>query len=175
MKTTKEEHAASRTYATAPRDRTKTKQDYGTPWEFVRAVERRFGPLVRDLAASAENAKAPLFYDESRNSLTVPWAEENHDGNLWLNPPFADIGPWAMKCRDQSLVRRREGGQGFIILLTPASIGSEWYANHVHGFAYVLGLSPRITFDGTDDPYPKDLMLSVYGYGLTGFGAWRWK
>ena len=38
----------------------------------------------------------------------------------------------------------------------------------------VLGLSPRLTFEGTDDPYPKDLMLSVFGYGLSGFGTWRW-
>ncbi len=39
----------------------------------------------------------------------------------------------------------------------------------------VLGLSPRLTFEGTKDPYPKDLMLSVFGYGMNGFDTWRWK
>ena len=47
----------------------------------------------------------------------------------------------------------------------------------------VLGLSPRLTFDGMApnpktgrvDGYPKDLMLSVFGMGLNGFDCWRWR
>lgn len=35
----------------------RSKQDYGTPWEFIRAVERRWGKLHVDLAAHSENAK----------------------------------------------------------------------------------------------------------------------
>ncbi len=171
MKTT--EHTEVRTYATSPRSKTKTKQDYGTPWDFVHAVEARFGPIVRDLAAHEKNAKAALFYDEARNSLTVPWSEEHPAGNLWLNPPFANIEPWISKAREETHVRRRR--RGFLIVLTPASIGTEWFNANVLGSAYVLGLSPRLTFEGETDPYPKDLMLSIYGYGLSGFGAWRWK
>ena len=39
----------------------------------------------------------------------------------------------------------------------------------------VLGLSPRLTFEGETDAYPKDLMLSVFGFGLHGFDTWRWR
>lgn len=149
----------------------RSKQDYGTPWAFVRAVEARFGPIAVDLAASAGNAKAPIFFSEEQNSLSIPWAVETHckGANLWLNPPFADIAPWAAKCAHES-VRRH----GLIFLLTPASIGCNWFAEHVRGKAIVLGISPRLTFEGTNDPYPKDLMLSVFGYGLYGFDTWRW-
>lgn len=156
----------------------KTKQDYGTPWEFIRAIEGRFGPVVCDLAASAHNAKCDAYYDQERNSLEVDWRTEHPDGLLWLNPPFADIEPWAAKCSSATLC-----GNGFIAMLTPASIGSQWFATYVHRRAMVFGLSPRMTFDGTPpnprtgklDPYPKDLMLSVFGHGMNGFDVWRWK
>jgi len=148
----------------------KSKQDYGTPMAFIRACEARFGKFARDLACTRENAKAHTgyFFPET-DSLTRPWAEGNPGGVLWLNPPFADIDPWAEKCVAESVKRH-----GLILLLTPASIGCGWFARHVIGKAMVLGLSPRLTFEGTTAPYPKDLMLSVYGYGLSGFDQWRW-
>lgn len=145
-------------------------QTYGTPWEFIRAVEARFGPLVCDLAASSENAKAPAFYSKEGNALVQDWHLDYPTGNLWLNPPFEDIGPWAEKCAAESTKRH-----GFILLLTPASIGSNWFAAHVNRKAMVLGLSPRLQFEGTTAPYIKDLALSVYGHGLSGADCWRWK
>ena len=151
------------------RPRTESRQDYGTPVEFIEAVEKRFGVLAYDLACTRENAKAPAgFYWPDEDALSKAWW--SFTGNLWLNPPFANIDPWAEKlakeCRDRL---------GFSFLLTPASIGTEWFSKHVATKAIVLGLSPRLTFDGCDDPYPKDLMLSVYGFGLHGFDTWRWK
>lgn len=150
--------------------RGKSKQTYGTPPEFIRAASARFGALVCDLAAGAENAKAPEFYDEARNSLAVSWASEHPTGTLWLNPPFDNITPWAAKCAEESIKRH-----GLILLLIPASIGTDYFAQHINGKAFVLGLAPRMTFEGCTDPYPKDLMLCVYGYGLHGFDTWRWK
>jgi phage N-6-adenine-methyltransferase len=147
----------------------RSKQDYGTPSDFIAAVEKRFGPLAIDLACTRENAKAPDgFYFPECDALVATWS--GLQGNLWLNPPFANIDPWAEK-----LARECRYRQGFALFLTPASIGSNWFANHVAGKAVVLGLSPRLTFEGTTDPYPKDLSLSVYGYGLHGFDTWRWK
>ena len=146
----------------------KSKQDYGTPPAFISAVEARFGALTFDLACTHENAKAPNgYYHPEHDALTQDWRELR--GNLWLNPPFANIEPWAKKCALEGADRK-----GLLFLLTPASIGTDWFARHVQGNAVVLGLSPRLQFEGTTDPYPKDLMLSVFGYGLTGFGVWRW-
>ncbi len=171
MKTISAEHAETRTYATAPRSKTTTKQDYGTPWDFIRAVESRFGPVIHDLACTRENAKAVsgYYFDEGIDALQRDWLTEFPTGNLWLNPPFAEIAPWAAMC---SMTAER---CGYTFLLTPASIGSEWFAASVHNRAQVFGLRPRITFDGTSDPYPKDLMLSVFGFSLRGFDTWRWK
>lgn len=148
----------------------KSKQDYGTPWDFIGAVEGRFGPIVFDLAAQADNAKAKGFWTIADDSLSKRWADIfTGGGTLWLNPPFKNIEPWAEKCARESARRA-----GLIVMLTPASIGTDWFARHVHRKAMVLGLSPRITFVGEKDPYPKDLMLSVFGMGLNGFDTWRW-
>ena len=155
-----------------------SKQDYGTPWEFIRACEARFGRLVADLAAHPENAKHETFLRPEQDSLSIEWAKWFPTGTLWLNPPFVDIAPWAAKCADESTRRH-----GLILMLTPASIGTEWFQAHVHRKALVIGLAPRMIFDGAPinpktgkpDGYPKDLMLSVFGFGANGFDTWRWK
>ena len=64
----------------------RSKQDYGTPRDFIDACEVRFGRIVCDLAASEHNTKCATYYDKARDSLSVPWAEEHPTGVLWLNP-----------------------------------------------------------------------------------------
>lgn len=159
-----------------------SKQDYGTPRRFIRAVEARFGLLEWDLAAHRENTKCGEFYygpgsTHGEDTFAISWASRHPTGTLYLNPEFDDIARYVEKCAIESRSRH-----GLITVLTPASIGSVWFEEHVRGKAMVLGLSPRMTFDGTPpnpktgkpDQYPKDLMLSVYGYGLHGFDTWRW-
>lgn len=150
----------------------RSKQDYGTPWPFIRAVAQKWGPLVGDLACTRENAKADrgYYFEEGIDSLQHEWGRDFPTGNLWLNPPFANIAPWAEKCADEAWKR-----DGLIFLLVPASIGTDWFAAHVWEKARVLGISPRITFEGTTDPYSKDLMLCLFGKGTAGFGLWRWQ
>lgn len=153
-------------------DRHTSKQDHGTPWEFIRAVEKRWGPIVFDLAADEDNAKAPAYYDAEADTLSKDWLKLPL-GNKWLNPEFKDIAPYAQKCAE-ALTRPGVGGRGNIFLLTPASIGSEWFNDFVHQRALVIGIRPRLSFSGMGDPYPKDLMLSVYGEN-PGFETWRWR
>ena len=147
----------------------RSKQTYGTPQAFIDAVEKRFGKLICDLAASKENAKCEAFFDEAANALVQPWAELYPDVNLWLNPPYKNIGDWAKKCAEESVKRR-----GLIILLVPASISTCWFADHVHRKAMVLGISPRLVFNGEKSSFPKDLMIAIYGNGFQGFDTWRW-
>jgi len=146
----------------------KSKQNYGTPMEFIAAVEKQFGPIVHDLAAEEGNQKATSYYSKEQDCFKQDWAKDFPCGNLWLNPEFANIAPYAKKCGEES-VRR----VGRILLLTPASVGAEWFAAYVEGKALVLPLRPRLSFDGKN-PYPKDTMLSVFGVD-PGFKTWRWK
>jgi phage N-6-adenine-methyltransferase len=151
--------------------RHKSNQGYGTPFTLIRACEQKFGRRVLwDLAASEANAKASLFFTEEDDALTKRWdILTPHDSDLcWLNPPFDDIAPWAEKCA-------REAARGArILLLTPASIGANWFRDHVHGKAHVFALNGRITFVGASDPYPKDCMISAFGIGAPAFSVWSW-
>ncbi len=148
-------------------NRGRSNQDRETPNDFIKAVEQRFGPIEYDLAADALNAQSTRYFSEQDDALVQDW--HHIAGLLWLNPSFARIKPWVKKCQ----LEARKGAR--IVLLVPGSIGTEWFANHVHGHAMVLGLRPRLSFDGVN-PYPKDLMLAVYGPSdAPGFGLWKWK
>ncbi len=153
-------------------NRYKSEQDVGTPRNFIDAVERRFGSIVFDLAASSENTKAQFtYFSPDDDSLSQDWARIGN-GVLWLNPPFSNIAPWAAKCAATSPLLNPRAK---ILLLVPASVGAKWFAEHVHQKAYVLALQGRLTFDGSTAPYPKDLVLAVYGCGLVGFDVWKWR
>lgn len=147
-----------------PRDhRGLSRQDYCTPAVFLDAVRARFGRLDWDLASTSTNAVAPLRLDDSLNQ---DWGRIH--GNLWLNPPFGDIAPWARKCAATPC-----GPDRRILLLTPASVGAKWF-DHVWGHAKVFALRGRLSFDGKT-PFPKDCMLSVYGVAPVGFEIWDWR
>lgn len=159
----------------------RSRQDYRTPREFLDAVERRFGRIACDLACTRENAVCDAgYFWPSVNSLEQPWAEHYPRGTLWLNPPFGRIGidGWSAKCAKESKER-----EGWILMLSPAAVSTEWYARDVEKNAFVSPLRPRIAFDGTPinpltgrpDGFIKDLQLAAFGYGMVGFQTWRWK
>jgi phage N-6-adenine-methyltransferase len=149
-----------------------SEQVVGTPPAFLTAVERRFGPIRWDLAATHANTVLPVYHygpgsKYGENALTERWAQ--HGGVLWLNPEFSDIDPWAAKSNTEG----RAGAR--VKMLVPASVGTDWWAEHVHYKAMVLFLRPRLTFIGHTDPYPKDLALCCYGPWVSpGYNTWRW-
>ena len=145
----------------------KSEQTVGTPREFIRAVEARWGSLTIDLAATKKNAKAKKFFTEEDNSFKKRWYGW---GNAWLNPPFGDIKPWVAKAA-RTLPKLGKGDRIFV--LTPASISAKWFRDYVHEKALVIGIT-RMKFVGHKHQFPKDLMLSVYGE-RPGFEVWEWR
>jgi phage N-6-adenine-methyltransferase len=150
----------------------KSVQTYATPDEFIAAVRARFKirEFFYDLAAEPETTKGLHHYCEEEDALAQDWTKFA-DKQLWLNPPFGGIAPWATKCADTTPRLRARGGRLFF--LTPASVGANWFAEHVHKKALVLALQGRLSFDGKD-PYPKDCMLSLFGVP-PGFEVWDWQ
>lgn len=145
----------------------RSRQDYGTPPEFLSAVQRRFGRITFDLAAHASNRVVPVHFGPDQDALVQDWTAL--EGTLWLNPPFGRPDAWASKCA-------RSAGPGrVILLLTPASVSTEWFADHIYGRARVFAIRPRLTFVGETHPYPGDLILSAFGPDYPpAFCLWRW-
>jgi hypothetical protein len=161
--------------------RHRSDQEIGTPGDFLGAVEERFGLIDWDLAAKYENNKCqvgPDRYfgpdhgiDDLRDSLKQDWREVRamKGGVLWLNPPFANIEPWAEKCASYRC------DPFWTLLLVPASIATNWWRDHVRGKSMVFALQPRLVFVGQKHRYPKDLALCAYGFGVCGEDNWEWK
>lgn len=150
----------------------KSNQVVATPMEFVDAVESRFGKIHWDVCANAENCvvrnvhggRSAQFFSERENGLAQQWSHMG--GNLWCNPPFGKIAPWAKKASEEANPHTR------VLMLTPAAVGANWWWEYVRPHAVVYILHPRLAFTG--QPFPKDLQLAVFGLGATGFGRWRW-
>lgn len=157
-----------------------SKQDYGTPPELLTAIRNRLriDEFAVDLAASKDNAVCRCFYDESYDSLkrSRDWAV---DGWAWLNPPFANITSWVSKALHEST-----NYGAHVVMLTPASPGSNWWRDYVEPYAYVSYLNGRFVFVGTPnnpktgkpDVYPKDCALLFYTpWGFRGSEVWNWR
>lgn len=150
----------------------KSEQTVCTPQEFIEAVRRKFGHLRWDLACNDTNSVADIGVTEEMDSFTIPW---NRCGGIkWLNPPFGKIEPWVKKASEECTSRHDQP----LLILVPASVGSNWYAKYVYPFATTWALSPRIKFTGHATAFPKDLMLLQYG-GLDSqpgtLKLWRWQ
>jgi phage N-6-adenine-methyltransferase len=149
----------------------RSKQDYATPRPFLAAVKRRLGiqSFEMDLAADSTNAVCPRYLTEEMDALATPW-RGLWMGWAWLNPPFADIGPWARKCAETGSRRQP------IAFLVPAAVGANWFRDFVDGRALVLFLNGRLKFM-PDKPtwlYPKDCILALYGLP-PGYEVWNWR
>lgn len=159
---------------TPPQKPGRSKQDYGTPPEFLSAVKRRLG-IKRfdcDLAASAENAVVRnCYYTKSDDALRLrSWLVAG--GWNWLNPPYSNIAPWVKRA---CLERDTRGVQTAVLI--PAAVGSNWWRDWVHEKARVRFLNPRLTFVGCKDPYPKDCALLLYDDADSSdfYDVWTWR
>lgn len=98
------------------------RNNWETPWPVVKWCEahllngRRF---ELDVCASAENKKAPHFFDESDNGLANQWF-----GNVWCNPPYGKglIEPWVCSAVEHYL----EYGIRTVMLL-PVRTDMRWF------------------------------------------------
>lgn len=157
----------------------RSKQDYETPDDLLAAVKARLGikEFVFDFAASEENKKAPSCWTEEDDALSYGswgWYGVCRPSNWgWLNPPFKNIGKWAEACAATIAHGTR------IAMVVPASVGANWFRDHVFGRegVTVLFLNPRPSFDG-QHAFPKDCMVILWdGQSTEPFAieVWQWK
>lgn len=147
-----------------------------TPPEFLQAVRKRLHieDFDWDLAADEANSVVHTIgawkrhYNENDDSLVQSWQQGR--GWNWCNPPYADIEPWVRK----AWIEADKGAQ--TAMLVPASVGSNWWRDHVSTRAYINHLNGRLTFVGHKSPYPKDLALLLYTpWGFWGTETWNWR
>lgn len=117
--------------------------EWGTPDDLFSAIERAYGPFWVDPAATSQNARAPIFYTQHDNGLTLPW---DGMGTVWCNPPYGRrIGDWVRRGADTADLGTR------VVMLLPANMDTEWYQSHVLARADTIWfVKGRIKFVGNN-------------------------
>jgi phage N-6-adenine-methyltransferase len=107
--------------------------------------------LTLDVAATAQNAKCPRFFTKVENGLVQVWY-----GNVWLNPPYRNIGPWCRKAWEYART-----GKGVVVALLPIWPTASWFREYViHG--HIRLLTTRFSAVGTKTRAPFDFMVVVW-------------
>ncbi|MDX1371509.1 MAG: DNA N-6-adenine-methyltransferase, partial [Nitrososphaeraceae archaeon] len=115
------------------------------------------------------------FITKKDDSLAAhcSWTKLIGKGLGWLNPEYQDILPWIYKARRTG----EEGGK--LLVLSPGGIATNWYRDHVHKKAMVLALNGAVQFEDDNgirkQNYPTSLIISMFGFGFSGFDVWSWK
>jgi len=160
--------------ATTPRNKATTEQTVGTDPVFWDILDGHFG-FTWDLACNYDNCLVrdntgdPMgYYFPDRDALKESW--HIFGGWFYLNPPYKDCKIWAAKCA----LEMERGAK--IVMLTPASVGSNWFKDSVYKKASVRLLNGRLTFKGHKTPYPKDCMISIFQKHIyRGIDVWDWR
>ena len=125
------QEAFGRGGATAP-------QDWATPWELFRAIERRYGTFDVDVCADASNTKVPFaYYSVEQDGLRQQWR-----GQCWANPPYAkEAGQFAAK----ALKEARRGAT--VVMLTFVRSDTRWWHETVPHASELVLLRGRVSFE----------------------------
>jgi hypothetical protein len=122
----------------------------------LRGVERTFGKITIDLAATDEDHKAPKWITPERDTFSVNWAEEIGEGLGWLNPPpEQDLMRWSEKCALEGKRNAR------FVVIVPAIVDTFWFWEYLIPNAANYVLYPRKFYQGE----PMPLILSAFNVG----------
>lgn len=124
-------------------------QTWETPWYLFNPIQERFH-LERDLAASEENKKLPVYWSEQDNCLLQTWSGRN-----WLNPPFKNMQAFIKKAYEE---RKR----AFTVLLIPARTNTVWWHRYCMQ-GEILFLQGRPKFKDCKHGLPTPLALVIFG------------
>lgn len=110
---------------------------WSTPQWLYQFLDTNFGPFTIDAAADAENAKTPVFFDETTDGLRQVWT-----GTVWCNPPYSKIADWIKKGFDSVYLDKTAER---VVFLIPARTDTSWW----HAFVQqglIFFLKGRLVF-----------------------------
>ena len=124
--------------------------DWSTPVNFFKEIEKRFGCFDLDPCADHDNAKADLYYIKSEDGLSKEWK-----GKVWMNPPYGrEIIKWMKKAYESSL------NGAMVVCLVPSRTDTKWW----HEYAMkgkIEFIRGRLKFGTSKNsaPFPSALII----------------
>ena len=137
-----------------------TSDHWSTPQALVDrlAAEEGLAGFDLDVCARPETAKAPKFYTVEDDGLGQPWY-----GNVWLNPPFSNVGPWLRRARAEV----DAGHARLVVAILPPAVETRWFHRDVLAAGaqvkFLLGRTRWLGWAGTPIPHPKTgSLVAIY-------------
>jgi len=125
--------------------------DWSTPIDFFKNIEKRFGIFDLDPCSDHDNAKADLYYTKSEDGLSKEWR-----GKVWMNPPYGrEIVKWMKKAYESSL----DGAM--VVCLVPSRTDTKWW----HDYAMkgkIEFIKGRLKFGNSKNSAPFPSVLIIY-------------
>lgn len=131
--------------------------EWPTPQWLVDELAAEFGPFGMDPAATAGNAKAPVFFTVGDDGLSQPWK-----GRVWLNPPYGKYATpqWLAKAKAEVDL----GHADLVVCLVPARVGTHWWREYAADPAVFIRVIGRIRWRaGQRGEAPFDSAVIVFG------------
>jgi len=109
-----------------------------------------------DPCSSERNHKAPRFYTEADDGLSLPW-----DGRVFVNPPFGLALPhWVAKAAREAW---ENPACEHVIMLIPARPDTRYYHRWIMRAAMICHVEGRLTFGysdtGANAPFPSQVVV----------------
>lgn len=123
--------------------RTLNKQDWETPQTLVNFIEDEYRVFFSlDVAATDDNKKAPMFFDEEMDGLKRSW----YSHTVWCNPPYENQKDWVLKA-----IHEAARNEADVFMLIPArpdtKLFHDWIMTNASSIAFIKG---RINFMGAE-------------------------
>jgi len=110
--------------------------EWGTPPDFFRKMQDKYGSFDLDVCATSDSAMCDRYFDPSVDGLKQDWG-----GLCWMNPPYGrGIGTWIKKAFDES----QKGAK--VVCLIPSRTDTAWWHDYVMPHGKVEFLRGRIKF-----------------------------
>lgn len=137
------------------------KMNWETPIELFEKLNSIFD-FKLDVAASKDNKKCNIYYDEETNGLNQPW--QTQAGGVWCNPPYGKaIGLWVEKAYKESKKSNTP-----IVMLIPSRTDTKYFHDFIYGKAEIFFIRGRLKFlnekkeEESSAPFPS--MIVIYNY-----------
>lgn len=146
------------------------KDNWRTPPELFRAVEKRLGiKFTTDLAADATNHLCEHWIGEEEDALKTPWPRYEWS---WCNPPYSRTKEFIVRAIEQWRPSA---------LLVPAATDTRWWAEAFGAADVTLLLTGRVPFHSPETGKPVNgnttgSTIFVFGSFFThSVSVWDWK
>ena len=131
--------------------RVESSDERPTPQYLVNWINEKFGPFDLDVCADRANAKCNDHFTREQDGLAQDW-----HGNVWMNPPYSRIEPWARKAYEYA-----KSGKGIVVGLLPVWTDTGWFDDYV-SHAQIILLRGRVRFEKGNKgfaPFPNMIVV----------------